>query len=126
MPPKGFKMSPEQKAKISAAQTGKKRAPFSEEWRRKIGDASRGRKMPPRTEEHRRKLREAYRASTRAIGECVICGRIGPRDQDHDHVTGQVRGLLCRRCNLALGHLLDDPILVHRAAAYLDEWRAKE
>ena len=123
MPKKGWLMSPEQKMKISAALTGRVRPAFSEEWRANIGAAGRGRKLPPRTEEHRQKLRDAYRASTKAIGPCEICGRIGPRDQDHDHVTGQMRGLLCRQCNVALGQLQDDASLIRRAAEYLDAWR---
>lgn len=38
---------------------------------------------------------------------------------DHDHRTGQFRGLLCFNCNVAIGHLRDDPELVDRAATYL-------
>lgn len=38
---------------------------------------------------------------------------------DHDHETGQVRGLLCNPCNTALGLLRDSPSLVQRAANYL-------
>jgi hypothetical protein len=39
---------------------------------------------------------------------------------DHSHATGAVRGLLCSRCNHALGHLRDDPLLCEAAKEYLD------
>jgi hypothetical protein len=38
---------------------------------------------------------------------------------DHDHETGQRRGLLCRGCNFAIGLLEDDPELLMAAAKYL-------
>jgi len=56
---------------------------------------------------------------------CAIC-RANPEFDssvrlhiDHDHDTGVVRGLLCQRCNLAIGHLDDDPIRAIEAANYL-------
>ena len=38
---------------------------------------------------------------------------------DHDHATGEIRGLLCVNCNSAIGKLRDDPILLQRATCYL-------
>lgn len=68
---------------------------------------------------------EEYDALVAAAGgRCEICGRSQEDDGrdlnvDHDHETGKVRGLLCKRCNLALGYLGDDPALAARAADYL-------
>ena len=59
-------------------------------------------------------------------GRCAICRR-GPEGSgkkkltvDHDHLTGEVRGLLCNHCNVALGNLRDDPLVVRAALAYLE------
>lgn len=41
---------------------------------------------------------------------------------DHDHKTMKVRGLLCQRCNTAIGFLNDDISLVQKALAYLKQY----
>lgn len=41
---------------------------------------------------------------------------------DHDHTTGAVRGLLCSKCNMAIGMLKDSPSLLRKAADYLDSY----
>jgi len=38
---------------------------------------------------------------------------------DHDHTTGVIRGLLCNRCNMALGLFEDRSSLLTKGAAYL-------
>jgi hypothetical protein len=38
---------------------------------------------------------------------------------DHDHTTGMIRGVLCHRCNTALGWFKDDPTLISKALDYL-------
>jgi hypothetical protein len=53
---------------------------------------------------------------------CGICGSVGVTrklHRDHDHATGEPRGLLCFRCNAALPNRVDADWL-RRAADYLD------
>lgn len=38
---------------------------------------------------------------------------------DHSHKTGQVRGLLCHNCNLAIGRLKEDPVIIASALEYV-------
>jgi hypothetical protein len=66
------------------------------------------------------------RMLARQGGQCAICGRRDagntPKGRfciDHDHVTGQVRALLCEKCNRGLGHYDDDPERLEAAARYL-------
>jgi hypothetical protein len=67
---------------------------------------------------------DEYQAMAEAQGNrCAICRQEDTTRLaiDHDHETGKVRGLLCRRCNIALGLLGDDASQVMAAAAYLIE-----
>lgn len=67
-------------------------------------------------------LAEYEQMKARQGGVCAICGNPpGKKDLavDHDHVTGKIRSLLCSLCNLAIGHLRDDPELVKKAHSYL-------
>ena len=57
-------------------------------------------------------------------GLCAICGKEpdGHRPQlfvDHNHETGEVRGLLCNKCNTALGGFQDSLELLRKAVDYL-------
>jgi hypothetical protein len=54
-------------------------------------------------------------------GLCLICDRV-PKKRlvvDHNHHTGEVRGLLCDPCNVALGFLEDNTKFLLRAIEYL-------
>lgn len=58
-------------------------------------------------------------------GVCAICARpVSGKEKrlsvDHDHKTGMVRGLLCKRCNTGLGMFLDDPEALRAAAHYIE------
>lgn len=39
---------------------------------------------------------------------------------DHDHITGEVRGLLCYNCNTAIGKLQERASLLRRAALWVE------
>lgn len=59
-------------------------------------------------------------------GRCACCGNTGDGKWsqlcvDHCHSTGTVRELLCRRCNMVLGEVNDDPTLLLTLAAYLQK-----
>ncbi len=73
---------------------------------------------------------EQYDAMLEAQGGgCCICGR-PPREDislhvDHDHSTGEIRGILCFRCNNALADFQEDPELLKKAASYVS-WHANQ
>jgi hypothetical protein len=66
-------------------------------------------------------------------GKCAICGnnnggKTGKTREsfrlavDHNHITGELRGLLCSSCNMALGKFNDDVTLLHCAIEYLNSY----
>ncbi len=76
----------------------------------------------PRTEYRRLLEEQEYK--------CAICGKQhqsnGTRDSlsvDHCHETKIVRGLLCHRCNTAIGLLRDSPDLMGNAIRYIKRFK---
>lgn len=70
-------------------------------------------------------------------GRCAICRKLASEETkafavDHDHgccggrtsCSNCLRGLLCMKCNLALGHFNDDPELLLAALSYLENHQA--
>lgn len=94
---------------------------------------------PERLKEGRRnyKMNTKYKISSeeyddllnQQAGVCAICGEpetskmsngeIKPLGVDHDHDTNIIRGLLCTKCNIGLGHFNDSPELLLAAINYL-------
>lgn len=83
------------------------------------------------TLQRRHKLKVKYGLTLEAVDEmlarqgkaCAACRT--PFDStgpvvDHDHQTGRVRGLLCRNCNLALGHAADSPERLRALLNYVE------
>lgn len=63
-------------------------------------------------------------------GQCACCeddliieGRENRRPNvDHNHSTGEIRDILCTRCNFAIGYLKDSSIRAFKALKYLIKW----
>lgn len=83
------------------------------------------------TKEKRRKyhVQHAYGLSLEQLSElrtlqsdcCAICKAAFTNEPhvDHSHKDGHVRGLLCRECNVGLGHFGDSIGVLLSAADYL-------
>lgn len=57
-------------------------------------------------------------------GCCEICGQHFEKlCVDHDHQSGEIRGLLCHHCNVGIGFLGDDVERLRSAIEYLDNKR---
>ena len=80
-------------------------------------------------------LKSLYNVSTEVYdlmysqqgGACKICRKnFDSLCVDHDHKTGNVRGLLCHKCNKAIGLLEDDISNLSNAITYLNEHAGTE
>ena len=89
--------------------------------RARHGAARLGRNYGLSREEHQRLLDEQN-------GLCAVCKLPSRRALcvDHCHATRQVRGLLCDKCNTALGLLGDDSERMRAAGAYADRARGAQ
>lgn len=104
--------------------------------RRKTGEATEDYRLYYWKKKKWIKLKSKYgceRATYEALyeqqgGVCAIC--LQPETQtykgtliklalDHDHGTGEIRGLLCKSCNLAIGKFKENVEIVRRAVDYL-------
>ena len=62
-----------------------------------------------------------------ANGKCSICGEVSKDNRrlcvDHNHETGQIRGLLCKHCNWLIGHSRESTIILNNTIDYLNKWK---
>jgi hypothetical protein len=58
-------------------------------------------------------------------GACAVCGSDDWLTRvphvDHNHITGRARGIVCRKCNLALGMIDDDVNIAKSLVKYLEK-----
>lgn len=108
---------------------------------KRLGDSSpnfkHGLSRNRKTEEYKRYQRECFDRHKYKLepqhkqalidvqrNSCAICGykfgqKIGDMKVDHNHETGDVRGLLCDHCNRGLGFFRDNQDNLKNAISYL-------
>ena len=113
-------------------------AAYLREWAKKNPDVIRERNRKRyENYERGRFLEKKYGVSIEVYNEmleeqggvCAVCrlsetyttrGTVRSLSVDHDHQTGAIRGLLCSRCNSALGMADDDPERLRAMADYIE------
>lgn len=89
-----------------------------------------------KNERNKKRLNKKYGITTEMYNQllnehnycCAIC-RIPEKDLkkklavDHNHETGEVRGLLCDKCNRGIGMLGDSERICNKAAGYLSNYK---
>lgn len=76
-------------------------------------------------------FRQYVEMAFRQGNKCLICGVDGKQTErqklsvDHCHHYGEIRGLLCQKCNTGLGLFDDNPEAIIKAAKYLKRFNKK-
>ena len=97
-------------------------------------------KLGRSTDDPRRRYRNAEARNLRAAlagqktekikGSCEVCKRTHRMVElvnDHVHGTTKLRGVLCTRCNLAIGHAKDDPARIREVLHYAkNPWKPEK
>lgn len=67
---------------------------------------------------------------TAQANRCAVCRTADPGKSawciDHDHRTGEIRGILCAACNKAIGFFRDSPESMRAAADYVQNPPARK
>lgn len=136
---------PEVRAKISAAKKGKPsfnkgksnwwlKGELHPNWKGGITVGKENKKIYKSKETYKALLKgygltlDQYDLLSKEQGDvCRICGTKnkdgGVLSVDHDHRTGKIRGLLCRKCNTGLGIFSDDISFLRKAISYLESFK---
>ena len=119
----GFKHSENSKSKMSNKTSIKKG---------QIGDKSPAWKGGIKRDRRPYHMKRAYGIETgkyeemfaKQNGLCAICKQKSGEKYlsiDHNHETGEIRGLLCKKCNMGLGMFRDSVLILTEAIKYLNK-----
>lgn len=64
-------------------------------------------------------VKDFQELALRQQNRCAICDLEKKLYLDHNHSTGNIRGLLCLNCNTGIGSLKDNPDILERARDYI-------
>lgn len=63
-------------------------------------------------------------------GVCLICNQKNIKNKDlvidHDHITKEIRGLLCDGCNTGLGHFKENTEALNNAIKYIKKYQERK
>jgi hypothetical protein len=125
---KGKHHRPESKLKSSLSQSGEKNHMFGKkipkEVRKKMGRKGENHYNWKGGITHNQKMEML--AGRKRPDTCECCGTPAKDlkkalSYDHNHITGQFRGWLCRRCNMVLGSVNDSVQLLEMLIIYLKQ-----
>ena len=74
-------------------------------------------------------LSELNEKITKQNNKCKICNKslseLNSKDihVDHNHITNNIRGILCKKCNSLLGLCNDNDIVLENAISYLRKYK---
>lgn len=74
-------------------------------------------------------LKDKQEAFIHQHGKCAICSTLltswRKAHADHNHITQQVRGLLCSKCNHLLGLADENQLILAQAISYLQKYASQ-
>lgn len=134
---------PEKALELSRAQEAKRRELHGEERRQYARDRMKSLRSADPRHVRSLKLKSLYGITLDEFEEletsqgtvCAICkrpekafrkGTLCRLAVDHCHETKKIRGLLCSKCNIGIGHFNHDPTLLQAAIQYLQSPPARE
>lgn len=108
--------------RVHNKKTRTQRYSYRSQWRRNNPEKEKAGKLRNRFGLSLQQFKDMLEDQGNKCGVCGIDLSNGGMNHpcvDHDHKTGMVRGILCRRCNSGIGSLKDEPKLLNRAVKWI-------